>query len=46
MGEMETELKRLISSLSELNSLASEMQHNNAEINALENMNPRSARMI
>ena len=38
MGEMETELERLTTNLSELNSLAAEMQQNNAEINALEKM--------
>ena len=38
MGEMETELDRLTTNLSELNSLAAEMQQNNAEINALEKM--------
>ena len=36
--EMETELKRLTSNLSDLNSLASEMQNNNAEIKALSSM--------
>ena len=38
IGEMETELKRLTSNLSDLNSLASEMQNNNAEIKALSSM--------
>ena len=36
--EMEAELKRLTSNLSDLNSLASEMQNNNAEIKALSSM--------
>ena len=36
--EMETELKRLTFNLSDLNSLASEMQNNNAEIKALSSM--------
>ena len=36
--EMETELKRLSSNLSDLNFLASEMQNNNAEIKALSSM--------
>ena len=38
MGEMETELERLTTNLSELNSLAAEMQQNNAEIRALVSM--------
>ena len=38
IGEMETELKRLTFNLSDLNSLASEMQNNNAEIKALSSM--------
>ena len=38
MGEMETELSRLNKDLLELNVLATEMQQNNAEVNALEKM--------
>ena len=45
MGEMGTELERLNSNLSELNTLATEMQQNNAEINALEKW-PVNAKLI
>ena len=38
IGEMESELSRLHKDLSDLNLLTVELQHNNAEINALEKM--------